>query len=203
MKTTVNTTPNIATLSEWLDLDLEGQLDGAEKAHLETQLEASSGLRAERRALAALHAMFDEGRIPARPDLRARVMSSLPVASWEAHRFAAWALPLAMMLLLTLGAVLTLGTAGHLVTESPIVGTVVAVVDFLGATTMAGGGLLAASWHGLGLGLEEFIAESGLNLLSLATLVVFLNLLFFGMLRRPKVVRAAESAEREKAGDDG
>lgn len=201
MKTTVNTTPDSGTLSEWLDLDLEGELGRAEKAHLDARLEASAELRAERRALAAIHAMFDEGRIPVRPELCTRVMSSLPVAAWEAQRSPAWTLPLAIMLLLALGAVLTLGTAGHLVTESPTLGTVLAVADFLGTTTMAGAGLVAASWHGLGLGLEAFIAESGLNLLALATLVVFINLLFFGMLRRPRAVRAAESTGREEAGD--
>ncbi len=196
MKTTANTMPNIATLSEWLDWDLDDELGGAEKAHLEAQLESSSELRCERRTLAALHAALEEGRIPVQPQFHARVMASLPVAAWEAQRFPAWALPLAVMLLFALGAVLTLGSAGHLVTEGPVVGTVVMVVDFLGATTMAGAGLVAASWQGLGLGLEEFIAESGLNLLGLATLVVFVNLLFLSMLRRPKAVRAAEREER-------
>ena len=184
-----------ATWRQWVDLELEGQLGREEKSRLGEILEAEPRVRAERRALESLHRMIDDDRLPVRPGFAARVMAALPTAWWERRRASAglprWALPLAMMLVLALGAALFLGSAEE---TGRFTGIGLALLDFMQVTFLAGAGMLFATWRGVGWGLEHLIADSGVNLLALAVAVLFLNLLFFSMLRRrPKA--AEESAE--------
>lgn len=187
------------TWREWVDRDLEGELSASEKARLEAILEAQPRARAERRALASLHRMMAEDRVAVRPGFSARVMAALPAMWWERRPAAAprpWALPVALMLVLALGAALVLGNA-----EEPgrLAGVGLALLDFAQVTLLAGAGMLFAAWRGVGFGLEQLIADSGLNFLALASAVVFVNLLFFSLLRRKKAV--ASSADSSAAED--
>ena len=92
------------------------------------------------------------------------------------------------MLVLALGAALALSGAEEV---GRFTGLGLVVLDFMAVTLLAGGGMLFAAWRGVGFGLEQLFADSGLSLLALATLVVFLNLLFFSMLRRrPKTAES-------------
>lgn len=175
-------TQDRATLVEWLDQDLDGQLGSAEQTRLAERLAADPELAAERRQLESLHGLLRATRVAVRPRFREQVMAALPVAAWQPGRVAAWALPLAMMVALAVAAVWVLGTGTT--SDGPIVGTAAAVVDFLKVTALAGAGLLAASWRGVGLGLEELIASSSLGLVAMAALVLAMNVLFFSMLRR-------------------
>ena len=185
------------TLAEWLDLDLDGQLGRSERAQLEEQLGADPKLAAEHRRLESLHVMLTESRIPVRPDFREQVMAQLPSPVWQASRVPVWALPAAMMVVLGVASALVLGM-GAPAAEGALLGTGLAVFDFLKATMVAGAGLMAASWRGFGWGLEELIASSGLSLVAMAVLVVFMNLLFISMMRR----RSGEVA-LEHAGSEG
>ena len=182
-----------ATWRQWVDLDLEGELGVEDKARLDEIAAAESEVRAERRALESLARMIEDDRLPVRPGFTERVMAALPAAWWERHRSRAgipgWALPLAMMLALALGAALALGS---LEGASRFAGLGMMVVDFMAVTLLAGAGMLFATWRGVGFGLEQLFADSGLNLLALAIAVLFLNLLFFSMLRRqPKAAPSA------------
>lgn len=170
-------------LAEWLDLDLDGQLAGAERARLAERLEAKPELAAEKRRLESLHRLFRDSRIPVHPDFRERVMESLPAPAWRRSPVPVWALPLAMAFALGVAATLVLGSGAPLA-EGPVAGTGLALLDFLKVTALAGAGLAAASWQGFGLVIEELIVSSGLNLLAMTILVLFLNLLFLSMLRR-------------------
>ncbi len=185
------------TLRELLDLDLDGQLGTAERSRLHKRLAADENLADEHRRLSALHAGFTEARVPVRPGFKARVMAALPMAAWLPQPAFVWALPLAMTTVLAVAAAWFL--SGVAFGESALVGTGLAVLDFLVATSMAGAGLLAASWAGLGFVLEELVAQSGLNLLALAVPVVLLNLLFFSLLRR----RSGPAAEAAAADEPG
>lgn len=194
----MNTTDH-AMLLEWLDLDLEGQLGGAEKTALEAKLAGDDTLarklRVERRQLGALHEAFEEDRIPVREGFRDEVMASLPHAAWERRRMSVWALPMAAALVLSLGAVFLLGTTG--LAESHVVGTGLAVLELLQVTTLAGAGLLDASWRGLGLGLGELFSASKLGLAAMVAFIVCLDLLFLSLLRR----RSPATAESEPTND--
>ncbi len=187
-----------ATWRRWVDLDLEGELPEEERARLAEITETDRGVLAERRALESLHRIIDEDRVTVQPGFAARVMAALPHAWWEKQRSSAglpvWALPLAMMLVLALGSALLLGGAEE---TSRFAGIGLAVVDFMQVTFLAGAGMLFATWRGVGLGLEQLIADSGMNLLAMIAGVVFLNLLFLSLLRRP-----APAAESPKS-DDG
>ena len=169
------------TLTEWLDRELDGDLDGAARATLAERLAQDPALAAERARFAALHQGLAQSRVAVREGFREQVMASLPAAAWEPRRAPAWVLPLAMAAGLAVAAGLLLGggTAG-----SPVVGTGAAIADFLATALLTGAGLVAASWRGAGLALEEFIAQSGFSLAAMAVLVVCLNLLFFSLLRR-------------------
>ncbi len=189
-----------AMVREWVDLDLDGELGADEKTRLASRLEQSSDLRAESRLQASLHAMIAESRVPARAGFSDQVMSALPLAAWERRlgqrRAPAWALPVAMAAIFAAGAALALSfTSGG--PESHAIGIVTAVFDFVQTTTLAGAGLLFATWRGVGFGLEELIAGSGLNLLALASAMVFLNLFFVQLLRRrPATARQAAGRRR-------
>ena len=187
------------TLLEWLDLDLDhrASLASTERAALEARLVAHPELRAERRRLERLHGLLEGDRVSVRAGFADDVMAALPAAAWSrSPRSAAWRLPLAMMLGLALVSVVLLGGADS---EGPIVGTGLAVLDFLQTTTLAGSGVLVATWRGASLGLEAWLAASELNLVAFAFLVVCLNLLFVSLLRRRTKARSAarSSAGRE------
>lgn len=186
---------------EWVDLDLDGELGPDDKTRLASRLEESADLQTESRLLASLHAMIAESRVPVRAGFQDRVMSALPAAAWERRLgegwAPAWALPVAVAAIFAVGAALALGSASG-GPESHALGIFAAVFDFVQTTTLAGAGLLFATWRGVGFGLEEAIAGSGLNLLALASAVVFLNLFFIQLLRRrPATVRQAAGRRRD------
>jgi anti-sigma factor RsiW len=180
-------------LRELLDLDLDGQLGAAERSRLQEHLAADAELAAEHRRLLALHSGLKEARVPVRPGFKAQVMAALPLPAWLPQPSFVWTLPLAMTTVLAITAAWFL--SGSALGEGALVGTGLAVVDFLVATSMAGAGLLAASWSGLGLFLEELVARTGLSLLALAVPVVLLNLLFFSLLRRRRAPAAANAPD--------
>jgi len=178
-------------LRELLDLDLDGQLGPAERSRLQEHLAADPELAAEHRRLLALHAGLTEARVSVRPGFKAQVMAALPLPAWLPQRSFVWTLPLAMTTVLAISAAWFL--SGSALGEGALVGTGLAIVDFF--NSMAGAGLLAATWTGLGIALEEFVSESGLNLLALAVPVVLLNLLFFSLLRRRRAPAAANGSD--------
>lgn len=199
MKTIDSTTGDSTTWKKWVDQDLEGELLGPEKERLEEVQAVDAGARAERRALSSLHRMFAAGRVAVRGGFQARVMAALRPAWWEERRASsqpAWALPVAAMLFLGMGAALTLGRIDATGDAGRFMGLGLALLDFGQTTFLAGSGMLLATWRGVGFGLEQVIGDSGTHLLALAALVFFLDLLFIAMLRRPRKVEAkAESAE--------
>ncbi len=181
--------------SDWsflVDLAIEGKLDKQELGRLEERLDSDPALFAEHQTLGRLHEAMDKDKVEVPEGFTGRVMEGLPAASWEAAPASSWLMPLAAMLLFTLGASLLLGSSG--LAESPIFGTGFALFDFLQTTTMAGAGLVVATWKGAGFGLEQLFAESGVNMVVLGAGILMLNLLLFHMLRRGKKEMALESS---------
>lgn len=171
-------------LREWVDLDLEGELEVERKKRLELELEKRPALVAERRELAAMQTLFAESRIAVDESFGPRVMAALPRAAWEPRAASrrAWALPLALAAVFAFAGVVALGGA-----ESHVLGIGLTVVHFFQATVVAGAGLALATWRGLGYGLEELVGGSSLSLVALLVLVLFVDLLFLVLLRRRPV----------------
>ena len=184
------------TLRQWLDLDVDGALSSAEREQLAVHLANDAELRAEKRRLESLLHGMDETRVEVDADFKDAVMASLPSAAWEKGR-AVWRLPLAMMAVFSIAATWLLSGS---MAEHPVLGTGLAMFDFLQASTLAGAGLLTASWQGLGLALEELFTGFDPSFFALVAFVVCLDLLFLSMLRRRSRRPAAETVStRDKA----
>lgn len=187
-----------ATLSEWMDLEVDGALGDGERARLRDLMASRPELAIERRALESLHTLFDEGRIAVRPGFQPQVMAALPrQPAWRRSESApsipAWGWPLAAMLAFALGAAWLLAGSGALA-GGALGGTALAMLDLASTSVLAGSGLLFATWRGVGLGLGELLGNSYLNLAVFALMVVCLDLLFFSMLRRPATAEAEDRA---------
>lgn len=177
--------PDHNTYREWLHLDADGgltDLAASQRAELEKHLDGCAECRAERADLQALAALLQKNRIPVRSDFKDTVLASLPTTGWENRHPRTWGFPAAVFLLLAGIAAAVFGSA-HLSAAGPGASALLAVADMLGSTVQAGAGLLAATWKGLGLAVEEVIA-SPVSLGALAVLVISLNLLLISLLRR-------------------
>jgi len=176
-----------AEISERIDLWLEGELPGGEAAALAVHLAECAACRGEVAALTRTREQLAGSRIAVRPDWSARVMAALPHAAWEARSPRAWALPLALVAVLACGAAALVGTsAARLQTAEPFLAALGAIFDLLGASLLAGSGLFAASWRGVGLVLGEVLRGSPVALGAAAVAVVGLNFLLYRLLRRPR-----------------
>lgn len=183
------------TFQEWLDLDLENELDAPRRERLEAHLASCAECREERRSLEALTALLAESRVPVHPELRATVAASLPVAGWEARGLKAWRLPLALLALLGVIAAGLVGvTSAQMQPDASFVGALAAVGDLFATALLAGAGLLAASWKGVGLVTAEALSRTPGGVAVFAVLVVCCNLLLLSLLRR-RSVAAKEPAE--------
>jgi anti-sigma factor RsiW len=182
---------------EWLDLALDSGLDEAEQRRLEGHLADCSECRQEATALRAFRARLEDSVMPVRAGFAHEVMAALEPAPWEARTLRAWRLP--FVLLLVLGgsaAALFGGAAAGLDPGARTLGAFLALADLFGAALIAGGGLAAASWRGLGLGVGQWLSASPLNLVAAAVLVTGLNFLLYRLVRRtarPAEARALRS----------
>lgn len=179
------------TYREWLDLELEGALPAGDAPRLAAHLADCADCRAERRRLTALHEMLAASRVPVRPDLRARVMAALPEPAWERSRAPAarWAWAAALLALLATTSATLFGLSGaRLSPGASLAGALAALGDLLATATIAGAGLLGATWTGVGLAVASLFRESPGTLVAVAVLAVFLAALTVSLLRRPRAV---------------
>lgn len=191
------TTQDHATYRRWLDLDLAGELGADEQARLELHLEDCEPCRAERRTLASLDRLLARDRVTPREGFRAEVMESLPVAGWEGRSPRAWRVPLAALAALVVVAAGLVGlSSADLAAGGTVFGVLGAVGGMFATAALAGGGLLGASWQGLGLVTVEALNGVPGGLLVFAVLVVCLNLLLFSLLRRPAADTSVGGAGR-------
>ncbi len=195
-----------AELASWMDLDAEGLLGGAEKTRLGEYLERvrtrsdaqARGLEAERACWSRLHRALTEDHTEVRASFADDVMAAVDLEVWQKSSSQAWRLPLAMMLVFALGAAWSLAGVG---VDHPVIGTGSAIADFMQTTALAGAGVAVATWRGAGMGLEEMLAGSPLNLAALAMLVLCVNLLFVSLMRR-RHRPAAEKAGKDVGSSD-
>jgi anti-sigma factor RsiW len=190
-----------AEFERWLDLQLDGvELEAEARVALARHLAACAACQALRRDLGGLRARLERDRVAVRSGFRARVMAALPAADWESRPARAWKAPALLAAgLLAVAALLAGGTAAA---PGAALGTAAALVDLVVASALAGSGLLAASWRGLGMAIADRVLGSPGSLLAFAVGVLCLNLLFFRLLRRrPRPASApADAAPRSTPG---
>ena len=98
---------------------------------------------------------------------------------------------------LAAGAGVLFGRAAAAVTpEARFVSALSALVDLLGASVVAGAGLLAASWRGLRLGILDAMSGHPLHWIAAAILLLGVNALAVRLLDARKRVARAERPER-------
>lgn len=183
---------------DWLTMDAEGELSPAQRAELEEHLTSCASCRAEREELLALDGLLQKHSVAVRPDFKDAVLSSLPTAGWESRHPKTWSFPAAVFVLLAGIAAALFGSAQ--IGDAGAGGSALAAMaGLIRASVQAGAGLLAASWKGAGLVVEEVIA-SPFNLAALAVLVICLNLILVSLLRRK---RAATASALGRSGSDG
>lgn len=188
-----------ALLREWVDLDLEGELPETDRERLHHAVAHDPELQREQQALRGLQGMFRDGRVDVRPQFTDDVMGALPVAAWHtaaAGRWPAWALPAALVVVMAVASSWVF--AGNL-SGSHLLETGTMLADLIQTSILAGSGLLFATWRGVGLGVEEMIADSTANLVAFGVLVLCVNLLFISFLRRrrPAAVTVDSAASRD------
>ena len=180
---------------ELLQRELDGDLSPAESSRLVSRLETSPELHRERRRLQALGDALAADRVPVRSGFHREVMAALPAEPrWARRGRRIWAFPAAAAFVLGVTAVLLLLLGGG--APEPFGGLVATLGDFLLTTTLAGAGMLAASWKGLGMALGELLDGPGWIVFGLGVLA--LDLLWIQMIRR----RRTATAERVRSGDD-
>jgi len=179
-----------STYREWTDLDLEGELPDREARELAAHLGQCEGCRRAREEGEALLSRLAGDRLAVRPDFRAAVLQALPAASWEARHPRAWLLPLVALAAVGGAAAALFGvSAARLGAGAPLPGAALALVDLLVTSLLAGSGLAAASWRGLGEALGDLLAQSPSRLAAVGVLFLALNWLLYRLVRRPAEAR--------------
>ncbi|HEX5759376.1 MAG TPA: zf-HC2 domain-containing protein [Thermoanaerobaculia bacterium] len=175
---------------EWLELEADGRLTPEQRSHLEAHAADCARCGEARRSLARLGTLVRDGRVEVEPGFRARVMERLPAAGWEGRHPRTWRLPLAAFGLLGGLAAALLGTSSvELGPEGSMLAALVALGEMARAALLAGAGLLAASWKGVGLAARDLL-DSPVDVGAVALLVLCLDLLLVSLLRRRRAARA-------------
>jgi predicted anti-sigma-YlaC factor YlaD len=184
--------PDHNTFREWLNLDVDGVLSEESRAQLGEHLAACPACRTERDALLGLEGLLSKARVPVRQDFRAQVLSSLPTAGWESRSPRTWAFPAAVFLLLAGVASAVMGGRGP---HASMLSALAAVTGMFRASAVAGAGLIAASWKGLGMAVAAALS-SPVSIGVFGIFVLCLNLLLVSLLRRRRSIPSGAVLER-------
>jgi predicted anti-sigma-YlaC factor YlaD len=181
------------SIREWLELEADGRLGGEERHALDRHATGCTACREERRALAALHRALERSRVGVRGGFTAEVMRRLPAAGWEASAPRAWRLPLALLAAFAAAAAALVGvSSARFHPGVPFAGAVTAIADMMQTAALAGAGLLAASWRGIGLAVGELLATSPGAIVAFVILVLAVDLLALALIRRRRAAPVRE-----------
>ncbi|MBW8873488.1 MAG: zf-HC2 domain-containing protein [Acidobacteria bacterium] len=191
--------PDHSTFREWLNLDADGMLEREERARLEEHLAGCEECRREREELIAFEKLLERSALPVRSGFADAVMAALPPAGWEAQSPRTWRFPLAVaaMLMLVAGLMMVGSTSPSSAPSG--LAALDAVGGMLRAATLAGAGLLGASWKGIGLIVEDVIS-SPVSLGAFGFLVLCLNLLLISLVRRRRPSAVSARGRRDAGG---
>jgi|CXWL01.1.fsa_nt_gi hypothetical protein len=184
-------------LAEWLDRDVEGDLEPSQRARLAALSATTPELAVERAQLERLRSLLAAGQISVEPTFSLRVMAGLPAAGWEARHPRFWLGPAFLAALLAAAAATFVGvSSARLEPGVPFVAAFGAVLALLGKSLLAGAGLLGASWRGVGMTVGRFLSASPANLAAATVAVVCLDLLLVQLLRGRKTAAATAPSGR-------
>lgn len=177
-------TPDHTHYREWLYLEPDGELNAGERSQLQQHLSGCSSCREERQELVRLTEMLEQSRVPVEESFGEEVMAGLPAAGWETRSPRTWIAALIAVLLLSVGSAVLIGGAGEEIMSAAPLAAAAAVWELLSSSALAGAGLMAASWKGLGIALQDVLGRSVLNIVALGVLVLCLDLLLYRLLFR-------------------
>ena len=177
-----------------LDLWVDGALSESEAIALGQRLEHDRDLQVERHRLEALREALVQQRVEPPDGFADAVMARLP----QRHRRTVrpWALAAAATLAVGLGAAGMLRWGLRGAAGDGALAPLLTVGDFFATVLLAGSGLLAASWRGVGQLVAGWLGESPVNLVVGVVLVVGVNLLLVSLLRRRALAAQRVKADR-------
>lgn len=182
--------PDHTTYREWLYLEPDGELNAGERSRLQQHLVSCASCRQERQEVANLHQVLNGSAISVREDFGDEVLEGLSAAGWETRSPRTWVAAVLVALLLGLGSALLIGRAGQEAMSAVPVAAATAVWELLSSSALAGAGLLAASWKGLGFAFQDILGKSVWNIVAFGVLILCLDLLLFRLLFRRRTAEA-------------
>lgn len=189
--------PDHSTLRELLYLEPDGELNAGDRSRLYQHLDICSDCRRERQELAVFNELMKDSAILVDEPFTHKVMEGLPAAGWETRSPRTWLAALAVALLLAVGAALLIGTASEAVVSTLPLAAASAVWELLSSSVLAGSGLMAASWKGLGIAFQEVLGRSVWNMIAFGVIVICLDLLLLRYLLRSPVAEARLDHEQD------
>ena len=181
------------TYREWLDLEADRALGEAERGELAAHVESCAECQNDRRSLLAVADRLRSAKVEVRAGFTAEVMAALEPAAWEARSLRAWRLPLAVLVLFAAGAALAWSLAGG---SGGLAGgawtAVAALAELVGAGLVAGSGLAAASWSGVGSAVAEWLGASPLRWIAALVAVGGLNYFALRLIRSRAEARVSD-----------
>lgn len=176
-------------LREWLYLEHDGALTTGQRSRLQQHLNSCGECQKERLEVQALDRLLEKSKIPVSAEFASEVMSGLPAAAWEARVPRNLVAALVAVVALVIGSTLLIGlSSDQLIAAAPLA-AIAAVAEMFRASALAGAGMLAASWKGLGIAIQDALGGSIWNLLGFGALVLCLNVLLFRLLSRRSLSR--------------
>ena len=188
--------PDHVTYRELLYLEPDGELKAGERSLLQQHLSVCAECREEQQELAAINLLIDRSAIPIDESFTQEVMDALPPAGWETRAPRTWLAALAVVLLLAVGAAALIGSASEDVASAVPLAAVAAVWELLSSSALAGAGMMAASWKGLGIAFQEVLGQSVWNMIAFGVIVISLDLLLLRYLLRAPEVKARADDEQ-------
>ena len=176
--------PDHITFRELLYLEPDGELNAGDRSRLRQHLEVCSDCRRERQELAGINVLLRDSAIPVGESFTQKVMQDLPAAGWETRSPRTWLAAMAVALLLAVGAAMLIGTASEDMVSALPLAAVSAVWELLSSSALAGAGMMAASWKGLGIAFQEVLGRSVWNMIAFGVIVISLDLLLLRYLLR-------------------
>ena len=185
---------------ELVYLEIDAELSQRETRELNEHASSCLECRAIRGEMPSLNSVLDEIKIDAHPDLAGRVLENLPPAAWEMRRVSSWRVA-AIAFLGLFGAAYALTFQSEPLGEAlPWIGTLAAMAELFRSAALAGAGLLAASWSGIGLALGEILSRSTLGTVTFGVFVLGIDCLFLRYLWRSSRREALATSRRSRTG---
>jgi len=171
-----------------LETFARGEISARRREALDLHLRGCAECRADLERERRLANAFAAVKVAVTPGFAERVLANLPEPHWAARRTPAlpWLWPVAALLAFGLGA---LGFAAGGESLGPAGSILRTVGDFLASTTLAGAGLMGATWKGVGIAVRGSLDQINGGLWILAGLWALSVFGVYRWLLRPRWAR--------------